>query len=86
MKKFFAEVKEWWYWNSEYVTPVILIIWFFIGVVMVLGLLQANSIKYNCNLDKRPSIYMAWMIDTDVHNYAPEKFCADVRERMAKGE
>lgn len=86
MKKFIADIKEWWYWNGEYVFPVVVIA-FLAGIfIALLGLLEANSIKYNCNLDKQPSIYMAWMINTDVHDYAPEKFCADIRERMAKGE
>jgi len=86
MKKFFEKIKEWWYWNGEHIVPIMLIVLFVINFVAVLGLLQANSIKYNCNLEKRPSIYMALMINTNVHDYAPEKFCADVRERMAKSE
>ena len=47
---------------------------------------SADIIKYNCNLDKKPSLHLTIMIDTTPYAYAPEKFCADLRSRMAKGE
>lgn len=85
MKKIIGKLKNWWWWNAEFVIPPILFMMFVIGMIYMLLFASANSIKYNCNLEKRPSIYMAFFINTDVHDYAPEKFCADVKERMAKG-
>ena len=81
-----AKIKDWFYWNGE-VVGIIAVVVTLLGL-LVLGLahLSATEIKYNCQLDKRPSYKMALLINTDVHAYAPEKFCADVRERMAKGE
>ena len=81
-----AKIKDWFFWNGEVVG---IIAAFVVGItVLILGLahLSATEIKYNCQLDERPSYKMALFINTDVHSYAPEKFCADVRERMAKGE
>ena len=80
------KIKDWFFWNGEYVA---IFTAFVVGIaVLILGLahLSATEIKYNCQLDKRPSYEMSLLINTDVHAYAPEKFCADVRERMAKGE
>lgn len=59
----------------------------FIGSLLALGTsLTRDSIQYNCKLDAKPSWHMAFWISTDVYDFAPEKFCADVRERMARGE
>lgn len=84
MRYWFEEVRE-------FVVCVILptiAVFALIGALLVpgIGYMQSRSIKYNCHLDKAPSLHLSWMIDTDVYAYAPEKFCADVRNRMAKGE
>lgn len=81
------------FWDDffEFITCVILpTILIFAGVAAlvfpIMGYTTGRQIKYNCELDRAPSLHMSMMIDTDVYDYAPEKFCADVRNRMAKGK
>ena len=62
------------------ITIVAVIVAIFFGAMS----LHASVIKYNCNLDKNPSLYLTMWLDTTPYAYAPEKFCADVRNRMAK--
>ena len=54
----------------------------FFGVMF----LEANVIKYNCNLDKRPSLHLTMWLDTTPFAYAPEKFCTDVHNRITAGQ
>jgi hypothetical protein len=80
--------KSWWYWHGEVVKFILMTL---VGLVTLiggifLGLLfaSANSLKYNCDLQHRPTLYVTMMTNSDSYAYNPQGFCATLKKHMAE--
>lgn len=81
MKEFF---KDFWYWYSEPILATIGFILFIISVAYGLLLGQANVYKYNCDLERRPSLSTTFWIADETYAYDPQGFCNKLKEKMAQ--
>jgi hypothetical protein len=77
------KLSEFWFWYKEPVTILVLGTIVISSAIYFLILGQANSYKYNCELDRKPNFYTTFFIDDSTYAYDPKGFCATLRERMA---
>jgi hypothetical protein len=81
-------MKHWlsnfWDWYSEEVIAVSIIVSIALSMFLGLGFLEANKLKYNCDLNKRPSFYTALMINDKQYAYDPKGFCDKLKEKMGQ--
>lgn len=72
------------YWNNykEGIVVITLAITFIVGISYALLLGQANTLKYNCELDHRPNFYTSFFIATDQYAYDPKGFCDFLKKKM----
>ena len=78
------KIENWWYWNSGFVLAPLAIIIFIVFISWLLLLGQANTYKYNCNLNHRPDFYTTFFIASDTYAYNPDLFCNTLKEKMHK--
>ena len=78
------KIKNWWYWNSEFVLFPLAIVVLIVSIFSGMLLIQANAYKYNCNLDHRPDLYTTAFIADSTYAYNPTLFCNTLKEKMHK--
>lgn len=82
-------IKDWWQYNDHYILgAVIAVIGIVFGAFCLVyfagGSMSATQYKYNCNLDRKPSLHTAFFIDDSIYAYDPKLFCDTLKEKMAK--
>jgi len=81
-------MKRWlsnfWDWYSEETIAILIVVSVIVGAFFGLGIFQANQYKYNCDLNKRPSIHTAIMIEDTQYAYDPKGFCDKLKEKMGQ--
>lgn len=79
-------MKRWlsnfWDWYSAEVIVASIIVSIALSMFLGLVFLEANKLKYNCDLDKKPSFYTALMINDKQYAFDPEGFCNKLKEKM----
>ena len=77
-------LNDFWFYHSEVVIAILLFATVMVTAVFGLGLLEANKYKYNCDLNERPTIHTAFMIDDTQYAYDPKGFCDKLKEKMVQ--
>ena len=75
-------MKDFWDWYKEEIAMIAFAILFIMGISYALLLSQANTYKYNCELDRRPSFYTSFFIASDQYAYDPKGFCDFLKKKM----
>ena len=75
-------MRDFWDWHKEAIAFVTSIIVFLIGVTYLMLSMQANALKYNCELDRKPSIKTAAFIADSQYAYDPKGFCEFLKKKM----
>jgi hypothetical protein len=76
-------LNEFWFWNKELVTIIVLGAIALSSAIYFVILAQANHYKYNCELDRRPNLHTTVYIDDSTYAYNPAGFCAELIKKMA---
>ena len=75
-------MKDFWDWYKEEIMLVISLIVMLASLTITVGVLFGARYKYNCELDRRPSIHTALFIDDTSYAYNPETFCDKLKKKM----
>ena len=75
-------LERFWYWNKETIMFIMFGAVFLVGVVYLLLSMQANTYKYNCELDRKPNYHTTFFIADDQYAYDPEGFCIFLKQKM----
>ncbi len=77
------KIRNWLYWH-DWAYLIIAIITMAAFIILTAGYLVGKGLQYNCNLDKRPSMYTSLMINDNPYAYDPEGFCTKLKEKLEK--
>ena len=79
------KIRRWLYWH-DWVYFIAGLVAFAISLILLIGYVTGKSLQYNCELDKRPSMYISMMIDDEPYAYDPEGFCTTLKQKMEIGD
>ena len=77
-------MSDFWDDYKEGIAVVTIAITFIVGITYALLLGQANTYKYNCELDRRPNFHTSFFIASEQYAYDPKGFCDFLKEKMEK--
>lgn len=75
----------WWNYGEEItvvLSAITSLILLFGSAILGVGYFQSKSDQFNCNLERRPSIAITFLIDHSMYGYNPEGFCRQLKEKM----